>query len=114
MKPPLFRYQAPRTLKEAVVALASDPDAMVLAGGQSLLPAMNFRLANPSTLIDIQHIDALYGISFDTGSIIVKAMTRHRELELNEEVQRKNPLMAEAMAHVAHIAIRNRGTVVGS
>ena len=48
MKPPLFRYQAPRTLKEAVVALASDPDAMVLAGGQSLLPAMNFRLANPS------------------------------------------------------------------
>jgi CO/xanthine dehydrogenase FAD-binding subunit len=62
MKPPLFRYQAPRTLKEAVVALASDPDAMVLAGGQSLLPAMNFRLANPSLLVDIQHVAELKGI----------------------------------------------------
>ena len=114
MKPPLFRYQAPRTLKEAVISLASDPDAMVLAGGQSLLPAMNFRLASPSLLVDIQHVAGLKGISIDHGQIIVKAMTRHRELELDERVRQANPLLAEAMAHVAHIPIRNRGTVVGS
>jgi CO/xanthine dehydrogenase FAD-binding subunit len=114
MKPPLFRYQAPRTLKEAVVALASDPDAMVLAGGQSLLPAMNFRLANPSLLVDIQHVAGLKGIAIEGGQIIVKAMTRHRELELDERVRAANPLLTEAMAHVAHIPIRNRGTVVGS
>ena len=110
MKPPLFRYQAPRTLKEAVVALASDPDAMVLAGGQSLLPAMNFRLANPSLLVDIQHVAELKGIAIEGGQIIVKAMTRHRELELDERVRAANPILTEAMAHVAHI----RGTVVGS
>jgi carbon-monoxide dehydrogenase medium subunit len=114
MKPPLFRYQAPRTLKEAVVALASDPDAMVLAGGQSLLPAMNFRLANPSLLVDIQHVAELKGIAIEGRRIIVKAMTRHRELELDERVRAANPLLNEAMAHVAHIPIRNRGTVVGS
>ncbi len=114
MKPPLFRYQAPKTLKEAVIALASDPDAMVLAGGQSLLPALNFRLASPSLLVDIQHIDELKGISIAHGQIIVKAMTRHRELELDERVRQANPLIAETMAHVAHIPIRNRGTVVGS
>ena len=114
MKPPLFRYQAPRTLKEAVVALASDPDAMVLAGGQSLLPAMNFRLANPSLLVDIQHVAELKGIAIEGGRIIVKAMTRHRELELDERVRAANPLLNEAMAQVAHIPIRNRGTVVGS
>ena len=114
MKPPLFRYQAPRTLKEAVVALASDPDAMVLAGGQSLLPAMNFRLANPSLLVDVQHVAELKGIAIEGARIIVKAMTRHRELELDERVRAANPLLNEAMAHVAHIPIRNRGTVVGS
>jgi CO/xanthine dehydrogenase FAD-binding subunit len=114
MKPPLFRYEAPRTLKEAVVALASDPEAMVLAGGQSLLPAMNFRLAAPSLLVDIQHVSELKGIAIDNGEIVVKAMTRHRELELDERVRKANPLLAEALAHVAHIPIRNRGTVVGS
>lgn len=114
MKPPLFRYQAPRTLREAIIALASDPDAMVLAGGQSLLPAMNFRLARPSLLVDIQHVDGLKGILIDHDRIIVKAMTRHRELELDERVRNANPLLAEATAHVAHVPIRNRGTVVGS
>jgi CO/xanthine dehydrogenase FAD-binding subunit len=114
MKPPLFRYEAPTSLKEAVVALASDPDAMVLAGGQSLLPAMNFRLAAPSVLVDIQHVGELKGIAVERDQIVVKAMTRHRELELDERVRKANPLLAEALAHVAHIPIRNRGTVVGS
>jgi CO/xanthine dehydrogenase FAD-binding subunit len=114
MKPSLFAYKAPRTLDEAIAALASDDDALVLAGGQSLLPAMNFRLAAPSLLIDIQHVEGLRGVSIGDGRIIVKAMTRHRELELDERVRQANPLIAEVMEYVAHVPIRNRGTVVGS
>ncbi len=114
MKPPLFDYRAPRTLDEAIKFLASDADAMVLAGGQSLMAAMNFRVANPSMLIDIQHVEGLKGITIDERQIVIKAMTRHRELELDPDVRRVNPLIAETMQHVAHIPIRNRGTVVGS
>jgi CO/xanthine dehydrogenase FAD-binding subunit len=114
MKPPLFRYEAPRTLRDAVAVLASDPDAMVLAGGQSLVPAMNFRVATPSLLVDIQHVEGLKGIAIEDDTIVIKAMTRHRELELDPEVRRVNPLIAETMQHVAHVPIRNRGTVVGS
>jgi CO/xanthine dehydrogenase FAD-binding subunit len=114
MKPPLFRYEAPRTLRDAVAVLASDPDAMVLAGGQSLVPAMNFRVATPSLLVDIQHVEGLKGIAIEGDTIVIKAMTRHRELELDPDVRRVNPLIAETMRHVAHVPIRNRGTVVGS
>jgi CO/xanthine dehydrogenase FAD-binding subunit len=114
MKPPLFRYEAPRTLRDAVAVLASDPDAMVLAGGQSLVPAMNFRVATPSLLVDIQHVEGLKGIAIEDDTIVIKAMTRHRELELDPEVRRVNSLIAETMQHVAHVPIRNRGTVVGS
>jgi CO/xanthine dehydrogenase FAD-binding subunit len=114
MKPPLFAYQAPKTLDEAIKFLASDPDAMVLAGGQSLMPAMNFRVASPSLLVDIQHVEGLKGIAVVNGAIVIKAMARHRELELDPDVRRANPLIAEIMAHVAHVPIRNRGTVVGS
>ncbi len=114
MKPPLFDYRAPTTIEEAIAALAGDDDAIVLAGGQSLLPAMNFRVAHPSLLVDIQHVAGLKGISIEGDEIVVKAMTRHRELELDEAVRRANPLIAEAMGHVAHIPILNRGTVVGS
>jgi CO/xanthine dehydrogenase FAD-binding subunit len=114
MKPPLFRYEAPRTLRDAVAVLASDPDAMVLAGGQSLVPAMNFRVATPSLLVDIQHVEGLKGIAIEDDTIVIKAMTRHRELELDPDVRRVNPLIAETMQHVAHVPIRNRGTVVGS
>ena len=113
MKPPLFSYRAPTTVDECVAALADD-DAVILAGGQSLLPAMNFRVAHPGTLIDIQRVKGLKGISVDGDTIVVKAMTRHREFELHAAVRRLNPLIAEAMEHVAHIPIRNRGTVVGS
>ena len=114
MKPPLFAYRAPKTLDEAIRFLASDADAMVLAGGQSLMPAMNFRVASPSMLVDIQHVEGLKGIAVANGAIVIKAMTRHRELELDPDVRRANPLIAEIMAHVAHVPIRNRGTVVGS
>ena len=114
MKPPLFRYEAPRTITEAITVIASDADAMVLAGGQSLVPAMNFRAANPSMLVDIQHVEGLKGVAVENGEIVIKAMTRHRELELDPDVRRANPLIAETMQHVAHVPIRNRGTVVGS
>ena len=87
---------------------------MVLAGGQSLVPAMNFRVANPSMLVDIQHVEGLKGIAIETANIVIKAMTRHRELELDRDVRSANPLIAETMQHVAHVPIRNRGTVVGS
>jgi carbon-monoxide dehydrogenase medium subunit len=114
MKPPLFDYRAPRTVDEAIKFLAGDADAMVLAGGQSLMPALNFRVASPSMLVDIQHVEGLKGISIEDGQIRIKAMTRHRELELDPEVRRLNPLIVEIMQHVAHVPIRNRGTVVGS
>jgi carbon-monoxide dehydrogenase medium subunit len=114
MKPSIFGYKAPVTLEDAISILASDADAVVLAGGQTLLPAMNFRAANPSLLVDIQHVEGLRGIYVGVDGIVVKAMTRHRELELDPDVQRVNPLIAEVMQHVAHIPIRHRGTVVGS
>jgi CO/xanthine dehydrogenase FAD-binding subunit len=114
MKPSLFCYKAPTTLDEAIGILSSDPDAVVLAGGQTLLPAMNFRAANPSVLVDIQHIPALRGVEVERDVIVVKAMARHREVELDAEVQRVNPLIADVLQHVAHVPIRNRGTVVGS
>ena len=114
MKPSIFGYKAPVTLEDAISVLAGDADAVVLAGGQTLLPAMNFRAANPSLLVDIQHIAGLRGIEVGDHDIVVKAMTRHRELELDADVLRVNPLIAEVMQHVAHIPIRNRGTVVGS
>jgi carbon-monoxide dehydrogenase medium subunit len=114
MKPPVFDYRAPSTVEEAVAILAGDSDAMVLAGGQSLIPAMNFRLANPSLLIDLQHIESLKGVTIADGHILVRAIVRHRDLELDSEVGQANPLIAEVLGHVAHIPIRNRGTVVGS
>jgi CO/xanthine dehydrogenase FAD-binding subunit len=114
MKPSLFGYQAPTNLEDAISLLAGDDAAVVLAGGQTLLPAMNFRAANPSLLVDIQHIRGLHGIAVGPDAIVVKAMVRHRAFELDEDVQRVNPLIAEVMQHVAHIPIRNRGTVVGS
>src|SRR5262245_35073374 len=114
MKPTLFEYDAPKTVGEAVALLAGDPGAMVLAGGQSLVPAMNLRLANPTRLVDIQHVAGLSGIAVDNDKIVVKAMARHRELELSDAAYRAHPIIREAMAHVAHIPIRNRGTVVGS
>ena len=114
MKPSLFGYRAPKTLDEAIKMLADDADAAVLAGGQSLLPAMNFRLANPSLLIDIQHVEGLRGISVEKDRVVVRAMVRHREFELDPAVRAANPLIHEVMQHVAHVPIRNRGTVVGS
>ena len=114
MKPALFDYVAPETVEEAVAALAGDETARPLAGGQSLIPTMNFRLSTPGCLVDLRKIAALRGIAVEDGTIRVGAMTRHRELETHEGANRANPLIGEVLDNVAHIAIRNRGTVGGS
>ncbi len=114
MKPALFNYHAPSSVEEAASLLGRIDGAMILAGGQSLVPAMNMRLASPAALIDIQRIPGLSEIRVESGMIRVGAMVRHRQLELDAAAQRVNPLIREAMAHVAHVPIRNRGTVVGS
>ena len=114
MKPALFAYATPETVGEALSELAGDDMARPLAGGQSLIPAMNFRLATPSKLVDLARIRELRGISVDGGVIRVGAMTRHRELERDAAAGRANPLIAEVMANVAHAVVRNRGTVGGS
>jgi carbon-monoxide dehydrogenase medium subunit len=114
MKPALFDYHSPSSIDEAVGLLAKVEGAMILAGGQSLIPAMNMRLASPAALIDIQRIPGLSDIKVENGVIRVGAMVRHRSLELDPAAHRANPLIREAMAHVAHVPIRHRGTVVGS
>lgn len=114
MKPALFEYVAPHSIEEALEALASDDMARPLAGGQSLIPTMNFRIAAPSRLVDLARIDALKGCAVEGDVIRVGAMTRQRDLERDEAVRRANPLIAEVLGNVAHIVIRNRGTVGGS
>ena len=114
MKPALFDYRAPQTLAEAVAALAADESARPLAGGQSLIPIMNFRLAQPGTLVDLGRVAGLEGITVTESEVRIGAMTRQRALETHAEANAANPLIAEVLAHVAHIAIRNRGTVGGS
>ena len=114
MKPQLFEYAAPTTVDQALGILRDNPGAMVLAGGQSLLPAMNFRLAAPSCLVDLQRIAGLDTIEVGDDAVTVGAMVRHRDLEQDDRVHAVYPLIREVMAHVAHIPIRNRGTVVGS
>ena len=114
MKPALFDYVAPETVEAAVAALSADDTARPLAGGQSLIPTMNFRLSTPGRLVDLRKIAALKGIAVEGGTIRVGAMTRHRELETHEGANAANPLIGEVLDNVAHIAIRNRGTVGGS
>jgi carbon-monoxide dehydrogenase medium subunit len=118
MKPAPFDYHCPRTLDEALALLAQyGGDAKPLAGGQSLIPAMNFRLATPAVLVDLNGIADLAFVRWEEsghGHLIVGAMTRHRELERNATVAQRAPLVARAMPYVAHAAIRTRGTLGGS
>lgn len=115
MKPAPFTYHRARTLDDALALLVQHPDAKPLAGGQSLIPAMNFRLAQPSALVDLNRIATLQGIAqTPEGGLRIGAMTRHSVVERSELVRRHAPLLAEAMPHVAHPQIRSRGTVGGS
>jgi carbon-monoxide dehydrogenase medium subunit len=115
VKPAPFEYFRPRSLEEALALLAEHGgDAKPLAGGQSLIPAMNFRLATPAVLVDLNGIVELSYIEDQAGDLRIGGMTRQRTVERSALVSRRVPLIAETMPHVAHPAIRNRGTVGGS
>ena len=114
MKAAPFQYLRPTTLDDAIAALAADEDARVIAGGQTLVPMMAMRLARPSTLVDIAHIDALKGIRETDSAIVIGAMTRQLEAERSPLVQEKLPLLAAAFPWIGHHATRARGTVGGS
>jgi carbon-monoxide dehydrogenase medium subunit len=114
MKPASFAYHDPATVDDAVGLLATLENARVLAGGQSLVPMMNFRYVQPDALIDINGIGALGGIAVDGGKVSIGAATRQRELEYSKEIAALLPLMAETMPHIGHRQTRNRGTIGGS
>ena len=115
MKAPRFSYAKPASVAEALALLDKyRDDARVLAGGQSLVPMLNFRLAAPKVLVDINRIAGLAGIKVAKAHVRIGALTRHAELERSAEIARHLPLVAAAMPHIAHPAIRNRGTVGGS
>lgn len=115
MKPAVFDLVRADSVAEAVAALArAGDDAKVIAGGQSLVPMMNFRLLQPSLLVDINGVDELSFLQ-DTGDVIrIGALTRHHRLETDPMIANRLPVLHAAMAHVAHLAIRNRGTIGGS
>ena len=115
MKPPSFEYFAPTTVEEAVSLLGEQPgEAKILAGGQSLVPLLNMRLARPAALIDLNRVAGLDYIREADGKLTIGAMTRQRAVERSELVQRLHPLLHEATRCIAHPQIRNRGTVGGS
>lgn len=116
MKPAPFEYVRPASVEEAIAALSEGGyGAKLLAGGQSLIPAMNFRLAQPELLVDLGGLDDLRGIrECEHGGLMIGAMTTHREVERSELVARHTPLLAEVMPWIAHAQIRNRGTLGGS
>jgi carbon-monoxide dehydrogenase medium subunit len=114
VKPAPFAYRRPGSLPEAVAALAGEPGAKVLAGGQSLVPLLSMRLAAPSMLVDINGIADLDTIYVDDQGVRIGALARHADVLANDAVRRSQPLVPLALAHVAHATIRNRGTTVGS
>lgn len=115
MKPQRFSYRRARSREEALDLLAHHAgEARVLAGGQSLMPMLNMRLAAPALLVDINPLSDLAGISVADGRLRIGALTRHREVAESSLVRAHAPLLSLAMAHVGHPAIRNRGTIGGS
>jgi aerobic carbon-monoxide dehydrogenase medium subunit len=115
VKPAPFSYTKARTLKEAVTLLAKHKDdARLLAGGQSLIATLNMRLSAPELLIDINGIKGLDGIAKKGGTIEIGALARHAQVERSELIAKHAPLIALAMPHIGHAAIRNRGTFGGS
>ena len=114
MKPAPFDYQAPSTLREAIDLLVSNPDAFVIAGGQSLMPVLAFRLATPSLLVDLRRLPGLGNIAIGDDGLRLGALVRWRDIEDDQWLVAAHPLLREAIAHVAHYQIRNRGTVGGS
>ena len=114
MKLPPFDYTCPTTLPEAIELLASHDDAKAIAGGQSLVPMLAFRLAQPSLLVDLRKLADLRGIRISDAGVTLGAMVRWRDIEDDERLETAHPLLKAAISHVAHYQIRNRGTVGGS
>ena len=114
MKPTAFEYFAPNSTSEALQLLAEYPESRPLAGGQSLIPMMNFRVARPPLIVDLNCIDSLSGISFDYESVSIGAMTRQTDLENHETVSRRWPIFRRALHHVGHTQTTTRGTIGGS
>jgi carbon-monoxide dehydrogenase medium subunit len=115
MKPSAFAYARPRALEEAFALLEKHgDDARLLAGGQSLVASLNMRLAAPAILIDIGAIPGLDGIALEGRTLVIGARTTHRAIERSDLVARHAPLLAQAAPHIAHVAIRNAGTLGGS
>lgn len=115
MKPPAFEYASPSTIAEAVALLASsDGNAKVISGGQSLMPMLAFRLATPALLVDLKHLKNLDRIQIGEDGVRLGAKVRWCDIEGDARLSASHPLLAEAIRHVAHYQIRNRGTVGGS
>ena len=114
MKPASFHYHAPRSKADAVQLLARLEDARVLAGGQSLMPMLNFRLATPAHLIDLNRVPELAGIAVDQGVLRIGAMTRQCDILESAVVKSATPLLHSALSHVGYQQTRNRGTLGGS
>jgi CO/xanthine dehydrogenase FAD-binding subunit len=115
MKPAPFDYVAPRSLDEALRELGrSDGETKLLAGGQSLIPLLNFRLARPERLVDLNRVMELQYLQERAGGLAIGAMTRHATIERDAQVRLQQPLLAEAIQYVGHPAIRSRGTFGGS
>lgn len=114
MKPPPFTYHSPKNLDDALGLLATLENAKVLAGGQSLVPMLNMRFAFPDHVVDLNKIPGLGGIDEKDGTIRIGALTRHREIERSDVLALRCPLFIEAIGHVAHVQVRNWGTIGGS
>ena len=114
MKPAPFAYKKARSLEEAIALLGEHQDARLLAGGQSLIATLNMRLSAPSLLIDINGVGGLGGVAHKNGKVELGALVRHAEAERSELIAKYAALIARAMPHIGHAAIRNRGTLGGS
>lgn len=115
MKPPPFEYSAPTSIEETLQLLAQHGDsAKLLAGGQSLLPMLNFRLLEPGIIVDLNRVGELDWLSAKDDSFAFGALIRHAAMERARCVREQIPILATALGHVGHLAIRNRGTLVGS
>jgi carbon-monoxide dehydrogenase medium subunit len=113
VKPAPFAYARARSIEEAIALLGS-ADARILAGGQSLIATLNMRLSHPALLVDINRVDGLDRIAVKNGTVEIGALVRHAQAEHSPEIARHVPLIARAMPHIGHRAIRNRGTIGGS
>ena len=114
MKPPPLKVARPETLEEAVRVLSEYEDAKVIAGGQSMVPMLNFRLARPSVLVDLSRVPDLTAIRIDGDEVVIPARATHAEVEQSPQVRDRCPLIPKALRFVGHLQIRNRGTVCGS